>query len=69
MSSEGQLKGEEVTVEEGLGIAFFTFFLHKKEQLSEEPDLSCPSQLMCSSYSPAAQRVREPAVHAGHCTD
>lgn len=38
MSSEGQLKGEEVTVDEGLGIAFFiNFFLHEKEQLSEEP--------------------------------
>lgn len=43
--------------------------IRPSEQLSEEPDLSCPSQLMGSSYSPAAQRVREPAVHAGHCTD
>ena len=43
--------------------------IRPSEQLSEEPDLSCPGQLMGSSYSPAAQRVHEPAVHAGYCAD
>lgn len=37
--------------------------------MSEEPDLSCPGQLMGSSYSPGGGPVRELVVHARQLRD